>query len=180
MFFLDAFLDLIFLHFMLILVKMCDFWTPSEPSGAQNGAQNCPSGAKKTEKAKDCGISTIPETDCCPRGHPKSPEVSILVDFGWILDEQMMKFGIISEMFSLFCLLHFRRQCRLFLPASCFKMVSFHGQRSKVSAVALQLQSKEHGAELPRASRARSGSDSVSKSVQMVKNSPKMNQSRQK
>ena len=30
---------------------------------------------------------------------------------------------------------------RLFLPASCFKMVSFHGQRPKVSAVALPLQS---------------------------------------
>ena len=37
------------------------------------------------------------------------------------------------------------RKGRQFLPVSCFKMVGFHGQHLKVSAVALQLQSADTG-----------------------------------
>ena len=59
------------------------------------------------------------------------------IDFGTRFDDIFKVFGNF--------LYTFRRQCRQFLPASCFKIVGFHGQHLKVSAVALQLQSADTG-----------------------------------
>ena len=72
----------------------------------------------------------------------------------------------------------FKRQCRQFLLVSCFKMVGFHGQHLKVSAVALQLQStlgatfsikrapKVDSSKRPGAPWSRPGRDLAPKTVQ--------------
>ena len=51
----------------------------------------------------------------------------------------------------------FNRECRQFLPASCFKVFGFHGQHLKVSAVALQLQSLQNPLKINEKSRLHRG-----------------------
>ena len=73
------------------------------------------------------------------RPHQNLPKTHPLRDFYFLL-----VLGSILVIF-LMVLAHFftpfRRQCRLFLPVPCFKMVGFHGRYLKVLTVALQLQS---------------------------------------
>ena len=112
MFFRDAFLDLIFLYFMLIFADKCVFWTPLGSVGVQNGAPNRPNGAKKAKKSEFRNHTFAVLKPTCFQDRFWSDPGANLVDFGWIFHEILMYSGIIFRD----VLLHFLAQ---FSPNSC-------------------------------------------------------------
>ena len=105
MFFLDAFLDLIFLHFMLEFAEKIDFWTPFGIRWGPKWRPNRPNGAKNLP------ISSL-RSRFCANLEPTASRIAfatllrtILVDFGWNFDEMLM----VSDTIFRDSLLHFSR-----------------------------------------------------------------------